>query len=333
MKIALITGINGQDGAYLAHYLTKKGYKVYGICRRGRDLWRLHKLFKPYDDPFPDIIYGDVTEYGRVLSILAMTAPDEIYNLAAQSHVGYSFENPHLTMEVNYGGLVNIIEAVKKLGLNTKIYQASTSELFGYNTGEPLNERSPLAPRSPYAVAKLSAHWAGINARKEGVWVSNGILFNHESPLRGEDFVTRKISVGIGKILKGEDHIIELGNIYAQRDWGFAGDYVRAMHAVLQHNKPDDFVIGTGSAYSVADFLMYGFEAAGLDIEITGSGKDEVWYWNERPVMQINSRYYRPNEVDCLIADSSKAKDVLGWCPEMSFKQLVEEMIESDRQT
>lgn len=331
MKTALITGINGQDGAYLAHYLTQLGYKVYGLCRRNRSLWRLKKLFDPHKDTFPDIIYGDVTEAQRMHSIIAYCKPDEIYNLAAQSHVGYSFDNPQLTMEVNYGGLVNIIEAVKKSGAAVKIYQASTSELYGYNAGEPLNERSPFAPRSPYAVAKLAAHWAGINARAENVWVSNGILFNHESPLRGEDFVTRKITVGIGKILRGEDHIIELGNMDAQRDWGYAGDYVRAMHSVLQHKEPDDFVIGTGTAHSVGDFLVHSLKSADMDIEIERNGEGEVWYWNGRPVVKTNPDLYRPNDVNCLIANAAKARDVLGWQPEVSFSGLVRRMVESDR--
>lgn len=324
---ALITGINGQDGAYLTQYLHGLGYEVVGIARRGRDLWRLRKL-----DECPNIIWGDVTEGSNMLSIINSVRPDEIYNLAAQSHVGYSFENPKISMDVNYAGLVNIIEAVRKLGMPCKIYQASTSELFGYNAGGPLNERSAFAPRSPYAVAKLAAHWAGINAREEGIFVSNGILFNHESPLRGEDFVTRKITLGIGRILRGEDHVIELGNIYAQRDWGFAGDYVRGMHAMLQHEKPDDFVLGTGSSYSVADFLMHGFEAAGMDIQVEGEGRSEIWKANGKVVMRINAEFYRPNEVECLIADASRAWDILGWKPEVSFKQLVEEMIESDRQ-
>lgn len=326
MSKALITGINGQDGAYLTEYLHSKGYEVTGIARRGRDLWRLKKL-----GVTPKIIWGDITESANIYEIIKAERPDEIYNLAAQSHVGYSFENAHVTTEVNYLGLLNIIEAVKKLGSAAKIYQASTSELYGYNSGGALNERSPFAPRSPYAVAKLAAHWAGINARKEGVWVSNGILFNHESPLRGADFVTRKITIGIGKILRGEDHIIELGNIDAQRDWGFAGDYVRAMHLLLQHDEPDDFVIGTGTAYSVADFLVYALRAADMDIEIKGEGEQEVWYWNEKPIVKINPDLFRPNDVNVLIADAGKAKEKLGWQPEVSFKQLVERMVESDR--
>lgn len=325
MSKALITGINGQDGAYLASHLISKGYEVTGIARRGRDLWRLKKL-----DVNPKIIWGDVTEPQNIFEIIKSERPDHIYNLAAQSHVGYSFENPHLTMEVNYGGLVNIIEAVKKAGLNTRIYQASTSELYG-GSQTPLNEESPFIPKSPYAVAKLAAHWTGINARKEGIWVSNGILFNHESPLRGEDFVTRKITLGISRILRGEKHTIELGNINAIRDWGFAGDYVRAMVKMLEHEKPDDFVIGTGEAYSVTDFLMHSFTKAGIDISISGKNGDETWYANGREVMRINPKYYRPNEVNCLIADPSKAKEVLNWRPEVSFENLVERMISSDR--
>lgn len=324
-KKALITGINGQDGAHLTEHLSSLGYEVVGIARRGRDLSRLRKLGQK-----PRIIWGDVTEAGNVLNIIRSETPDEVYNLAAQSHVGYSFQNPSLTMDVNYMGLVNLIEAVKKLNLRTRIYQASTSELFGYNEGKPLDENSPFAPRSPYAIAKLAAHWAGVNARKEGVWVSNGILFNHEGPLRGEDFVTRKISIGIGRILRGEDHVIELGNINAKRDWGYAGDYVKAMHKMLQHSEPDDFVIGTGMSHSVADFLVQGFECAGIDIRVSGMGENEIWHWQGRPIMKISREFYRPNDVECLIANPSKSADILGWEPEVSFKQLVGKMVEAD---
>lgn len=325
MSKALITGINGQDGAYLAKHLTDLGYQVTGIARRGRDLWRLKKL-----DVNPKIIWGDVTEPQNMQEIIESERPDEIYNLAAQSHVGYSFENPHLTMQVNYAGLVNIIEAVKKTHKKAKIYQASTSELYG-GSAVPLNEFSPFTPKSPYAVAKLAAHWAGINAREDGIWVSNGILFNHESPLRGEDFVTRKITLGISRILRGENHTIELGNINAIRDWGFAGDYVRAMHLMLQHDKPDDFVIGTGEAWLVTDFLFHAFTVAKMDIEIQGKGEDEKWYSNGKKVMEINPKFYRPNEVNCLIADPEKARTVLGWKPEVSFEQLVERMVKGDQ--
>lgn len=321
---ALITGINGQDGAYLSQYLHSLGYEVTGICRRGRDLDRLKKL-----GVSPKIIWGDVTEPQNVFEIIKSERPDEIYNLAAQSHVGYSFENPHLTMEVNYGGLVNIIEAVKKASLKSRIYQASTSELFG-GSAAPLSEFSPFIPKSPYAVAKLAAHWSGINARKEGIWVSNGILFNHESPLRGEDFVTRKITLGVSRVLNGEDHVIELGNIHAQRDWGFAGDYVKAMHKMLQHEEPDDFVIGTGEAHSVTDFLYTAMAKSGMEIEIRGIGKDEAWYADNRLVMRVNPKFYRPNEVDCLISDPSKAKELLGWRPETGFENLVEMMLLED---
>jgi GDPmannose 4,6-dehydratase len=330
-KKALITGIAGQDGAYLAYYLTKLGYSVYGVCRRNSDLWRLKTLFDPMRDKFPDIIFTDISESQRIDSLIAFLRPDEIYNLAAQSHVGFSFDNPKVTMDVNYGGLVNIIEAVKKIGLKTKIYQAGTSELFGYNNGKSLNEESPLMPKSPYAVAKLAAHWAGINARKEGVWVSNGILFNHESPLRGEDFVTRKITIGVGKIKRGEDHVIELGNLEAQRDWGFAGDYVEAMHKMLQHDEPDDFVIGTGQAYSVADFLYMALAVSGLDVEIKGKGIDEVWYSNDKPIVKINKQFYRPNEVHCLVADPEKSKVKLAWQAKTSFENLVKMMVEADQ--
>ena len=332
MKTALITGIAGQDGAYLAHYLTRKGYKVYGVARRNKSLANLKKLFVPIEDKFPDIIYADITEAQRVISILSYTKPDEIYNLAAQSHVGYSFDNPHLTMDVNYGGLINFIDGVKKLGLKTRIYQASTSELFGYNDGLSLNEETPFTPKSPYAIAKLAAHWAGINARKEGIFVSNGILFNHESPLRGEDFVTRKITIALGKIMRGESHVLELGNIHAARDWGFAGDYVRAMHLMLDHEEPDDFVIGTGEVRSVAHFLLAACEEWGIHPTIEGTGANEKWYdQHGKLIMQISDKFYRPNEVHTLLADASKANAVLGWRPEVSFEKLVKMMVENDR--
>lgn len=328
---ALITGIEGQDGAYLSHYLTCMGHKVIGICRRNKELKNLNYMFGKESDIFPSIIYADITETKRMYEIINEVRPDEIYNLAAQSHVGYSFENPSLTMDVNYKGLVNIIDAVKKIDQNIKIYQASTSELYGYNRGEKLNEESAFAPRSPYAIAKLAAHWACINAREEGVWASNGILFNHESPLRGEDFVTRKITIGIGKILKGENHVIELGNIYAKRDWGFAGDYVKAMHAILQYDKPDDFVIGTGIAHSVKDFLSYCCEFCNFDLRIEGHGEQERWYDGKRLIMRINPQFYRPNDVKCLIADPLKAYARLGWKPETGLKNLIGRMIEHDR--
>lgn len=328
MENALITGIYGQDGAYLARHLILHGYEVYGIGRRTSDDWRLKEMI--IDPGEINIIHGDITEPQFMTDVIAKIRPDEIYNLAAQSHVGYSFKNPHLTMAVNYGGLVNIIEAVKQTGIKAKIYQASTSELYGYNCGGSLNEETPFQPRSPYACAKLAAHWAGVNARAEGVFVSNGILFNHESPLRGIDFVTRKITDGIARIKAGHDFVLELGNIDAMRDWGFAGDYVKAMHKILQHKVPDDFVIGSGKAHSVADFMRYALEEADIDVRMEGSGKDEIWYWNDRPIVRINPEFYRPNDVNCLIANPNKAKTVLEWRPETTFKGLVSMMVHSD---
>lgn len=323
---ALITGIGGQDGAYLTELLHSKGYEVYGIARRGKDLSNLKKLGQS-----PNIIWGDITETDAVYDVIREIRPNEIYNLAAQSHVGYSFENPLLTTEINYIGLLNIINAVKRVSRQIKIYQASTSELYGYNTGQELDEESPFAPKSPYAVAKLAAHWAGVNARREGIWVSNGILFNHESPLRGEDFVTRKITLGIGSILRGEDFVLELGNLEAKRDWGHAKDYVRAMHLMLQHEKPDDFVIGTGSSYSVSEFLSTALSSAGISYEVEGEREKQVWTSNGKEIVRINSKYYRPNDVKCLIANPLKARCELGWRPMISFDQLVEEMIENDK--
>lgn len=321
-KTALITGINGQDGAYLAKHLINKGYEVHGLARRNSDNWRLHELAVN-----PNIVYGDVTE--NVGDIIRDIRPDEVYNLAAQSHVGFSFDHPKLTTEVDYYGALNVIEAVK--GTKTRVYQASTSELFGYNNGGALSEKTPFAPRSPYAIAKLAAHWAGVNARQEDVFVSNGILFNHESPLRGIDFVTRKITNGVARIAAGHDHIIELGNLDAMRDWGHAADYVEAMHLVLQHNKPDDFVIGTGKAHSVCEFLELAFKYAGIDYLMEGKGKDEVWYDRKGKVlMRINPEFYRPNDVNCLIANPRKAREVLDWKRNVGFRQLVHDMVNAD---
>lgn len=296
---ALITGINGQDGAYLAKLLKEKGYEVIGIARKLVP----HKNLE-YLKVKPDhIYYGDIADAAFVNTVLADVRPDEIYNLAAQSHVGLSFSSPLTTMDVNYGGLVNIINGVKTYCSRAKIYQAGTSEMYGYSShGQRLNEETPFKPMSPYAIAKLAAHWAGVNARAEGIWVSNGILFNHESPLRGENFVTRKITLA-----KARGETVQLGNIHSKRDWGFAGDYAEGMYRILQHEKPDDFVLSTGEAHSVLDFLT----------------EADCPY-------ECHETEMRPNDLNYLCGDYSKAKEVLGWGPKVGFKELVNMMVQAD---
>lgn len=294
---ALITGINGQDGAYLAKLLQDKGYDVIGIMRKKEETYNLS-----YTGAKPRFYYGDISESEFINYVVWAEKPDEIYNLAAQSHVGYSFNSPITTMNVNYGGLVNIINAVKRFHPKAKIYQAGTSEMFGYAAKNKQDEDTPFNPMSPYAISKVAAHWAGVNARKEGIWVSNGILFNHESPIRGEDFVTRKITLA-----KAKGEKLELGDVSARRDWGFAGDFVEGMWLMLQHDKPDDFVLATGETHSVKEFI----EAVGA--EYTAS-----------------PNFLRPNDLKYLCGDASKARDLLGWEPKVRFKQLVQLMLSED---
>jgi GDPmannose 4,6-dehydratase len=296
MSRALITGCNGQDGAYLTKFLYERGYDVIGIARKRNDENFKYLGIKP-----PSVYFGDVSEPEFIKKAISETKPDEIYNLAAQSHVGLSFTNPITTMNVNYNGLVNIINVVK--GTKTKIYQAGTSEMYGYTkTHNAYTENDPFRPKSPYAISKVAAHYAGINARKEGVWVSNGILFNHESPIRGSEFVTRKITLA-----KARGEKVKLGNVLSQRDWGFAGDYVEGMWKMLQHEKPDDFVLATGKTHSVLDFL----KEAGCEYE-------------------TSEENLRPNDVEWLRGDYRKAKERLGWEPKTGFKGLVSMMVEAD---
>lgn len=306
MRKALITGVSGQDGAYLCKFLKDKGYLVIGISRK-----------KDSEDNFaylgskPHIMYyGDVSETDFINHVIGKERPDEIYNLAAQSHVGVSFKSPLTTMQVNYGGLVNIINAVKLFATNSKIYQAGTSEMFGYASveGEKQNEETPFKPMSPYAISKVAAHMAGINARREGVWVSNGILFNHESPIRGEDFVTRKITLSVAK-----GKTPTLGDLTSKRDWGFAGDYVEGMWLMLQHDKPDDFVLATGEMNSVSDFLSLACNYADVKYSV-----------------DVSIDNYRPNDLRTLCGDASKAKQVLGWKPKTGFRDLVKLMVTED---
>lgn len=317
---ALITGVNGQDGAYLAKLLQDKGYDVIGIQRRKDTTENLE-----YTGAKPRFYYGDISESDFVNYVVARERPTEVYNLAAQSHVGVSFRNPLTTMAVNYGGLVNIINAVKTYNVNTRIYQAGTSEMFGGQIQETFTEGSKFKPKSPYAIAKLAAHYAGLNARAEGIWVSNGILFNHESPIRGHDFVTRKITMAIAR---GEK--LRLGNIRAARDWGFAGDYVKAMHAMLQYSKPDDFVIATNETHTVKEFIARAYRTLGQHIIFEGTGENEKGLIDGKVVMEVDQKYYRPTDVNYLQGDFNYAKACLNWTPTIAFSGLVELMMRED---
>lgn len=317
---ALITGVNGQDGAYLAKLLQDKGYEVIGISRKKEETPNLE-----YTGANPRFRYGDISEPDFMDAVIKSEVPDEIYNLAAQSHVGQSFQTPLTTMAVNYGGLVNIINAVKKYRPSTRIYQAGTSEMFGGDNKQVFDESSKFLPKSPYAIAKLAAHYAGLNARKEGIWVSNGMLFNHESPIRGHDFVTRKITLAIAR---GEK--LRLGNIHAARDWGYAGDYVKAMWSMLQFERPDDFVIATNETHTVKEFVTRAFAAVGQQITYEGHAEHELGIVDGKVVMQVDPKYYRPNDVNYLQGDFSYAKACLQWRPTTTFAGLVEMMMRED---
>jgi GDPmannose 4,6-dehydratase len=322
-KKALIVGITGQDGSYLADFLLSKGYNVHGIIRRA-STFNTSRIDHLYQDPHINeknlfLHYGDVTDSTSIISLIQRIQPDEIYNLAAQSHVMVSFETPEYTANADALGALRILEAIRLLDLakKTKYYQASTSELFGKVQETPQSEKTPFYPRSPYAAAKLYAHWITINYREAyGIFACNGILFNHESPRRGETFVTRKITRGIARIKAGLDKKIYLGNIDAKRDWGYAPEYVEAMWMMLQQEKPDDFVIATGKTHSVKEFLEEAFEYSGLGD------------WRE--YVEIDNRYIRPSEVDVLVGDPSKAKEKLGWQAKVGFSELVKIMVDAD---
>ncbi len=353
-KVALITGITGQDGAYLAELLIKKGYIVHGIKRRASlfNTDRIDHLYKDPHDPDQNFIlhYGDMTDSTNLIRIIQDIQPDEIYNLAAQSHVKVSFETPEYTANADALGTLRLLEAVRLLGLKdkTRFYQASTSELYGKVQEVPQTEKTPFYPRSPYAAAKLYAYWITVNYREAyGIFAGNGILFNHESPIRGETFVTRKITRAVARIVLGMQETLYLGNLSAKRDWGHAKDYVRAMYMILQHDKPDDFVIATGRTTSVREFVRMAFAQVGVAIEFKGKGVDEVGIAAEvsgeeryrdlrqhvKPgdvLVRVDPRYFRPTEVDLLVGDASKARQELGWEPEYTLEQLVEEMVNSD---
>ena len=347
-KTALITGITGQDGAYLAEFLLKKGYEVHGIKRRASliNTARIDHLYADPHDENAELIlhYGDMTDSSSLQRTIQRTQPDEIYNLAAQSHVAVSFEEPEYTAESDAVGTLRILEAMRNLGLEEKcrFYQASTSELFGKVQETPQTEQTPFYPRSPYGVAKLYAYWITVNYRESyGMFACNGILFNHESPLRGETFVTRKITRGLARIAWGLDKCIYLGNLDARRDWGHARDYVEAQWLMLQHDEPVDFVIASGKQYSVRDFVNKAADSMGLQLEWTGSGPAEravvagsenrnLAFQAGDVVVQIDPRYYRPAEVETLLGDASLAREKLGWVPKTTFDELVNEMVQTD---
>lgn len=356
----MITGVTGQDGAYLSEYLLKLGYVVHGVKRRS-SLFNTERIDHLYEDPHVEnrnfiLHYGDMTDSLNLTRIIQEVQPDEIYNLAAMSHVKVSFDTPEYAANADGLGTLRILEAVRLLGLTgkTRIYQASTSELYGWVREVPQTERTPFYPRSPYAVAKLYGYWIVVNYREAyGMHASNGILFNHESPLRGETFVTRKITRSVSKIVLGQEECLYLGNLSAQRDWGHAKDYVRAMHAMLQQERPDDYVIATGVSASVRDFVRMAFSEVGITLRFEGNGIDEKVLlqavdeslFAERVgaeylsvvrnrvgdvVVAVDPRYFRPTEVDALVGDVRKAREVLGWKPEYDLSALVQEMVASD---
>jgi GDPmannose 4,6-dehydratase len=339
MKKALITGITGQDGAYLAEFLLEKNYEVHGIKRRS-SLFNTNRIDHLYQDPHdknPRFIlhHGDLTDSSSLIRIVQEVQPDEIYNLAAQSHVAVSFEEPEYTANSDALGALRILEAIRILGLEkkTKYYQASTSELFGEVQETPQNEKTPFHPRSPYAVAKLYAYWITINYREAyGIYACNGILFNHESPIRGETFVTRKITRALARIKLGLQDNLFLGNMDAKRDWGHAKDYVEMQWLMLQQDKPEDFTISTGVQYSVRDFVNIAAKELDIELNWDGCGVDETGtdVATGKIIIRVDPRYFRPTEVETLLGDSTKAREKLGWTPKISFKELVKEMVICD---
>ena len=348
-KVALITGITGQDGSYLAELLLEKGYIVHGIKRRASS-FNTQRVDHIYQDPHVNnahfkLHYGDLSDTSNLVRIIQETQPDEIYNLGAQSHVAVSFESPEYTADVVAIGTLRILEAIRILGLEkkTRFYQASTSELFGLVQEIPQKETTPFYPRSPYAVAKMYAYWIVVNYREAyGMYACNGILFNHESPRRGETFVTRKITRGLANISQGLEACLYMGNLDALRDWGHAKDYVRMQWMMLQQEQPEDFVIATGVQYSVRQFINWTAEALGMQLRWEGEGINEKAYWlnppstshitPNTPIVVIDERYFRPTEVETLLGDPSKAKQKLGWVPEITVQQMCHEMVAHDLQ-
>lgn len=351
MKKALITGVTGQDGSYLAEFLLEKGYEVHGIKRRA-SLFNTERVDHIYEDPHNDnprffLHYGDLTDTSNLTRILQEVQPDEVYNLGAQSHVAVSFESPEYTADVDAIGTLRLLEAIRFLGLEkkTKFYQASTSELYGLVQEIPQKETTPFYPRSPYAVAKMYAYWITVNYRESyGMYACNGILFNHESPRRGETFVTRKITRGIANIAQGLESCLYLGNMDALRDWGHAKDYVRMQWMMLQQGQAEDFVIATGKQISVREFVRMSCKEAGITVEFSGEGVDEIATvsaldGDDAPgvkvgdvIVKVDPRYFRPAEVETLLGDPAKAKEKLGWVPEITVEEMCSEMVASDLQ-
>lgn len=349
MKKALITGITGQDGSYLAEFLLEKGYEVHGIKRRS-SLFNTQRIDHIYQDPHIEharlkLHYGDLTDTSNLTRILAEVQPDEVYNLGAQSHVAVSFESPEYTADVDAMGTLRLLEAIRFLGLEkkTKFYQASTSELYGLVQETPQKETTPFYPRSPYAVAKMYAYWITVNYREAyGIYACNGILFNHESPRRGETFVTRKITRGLANIAQGLDQCLYMGNLDSLRDWGHAKDYVRMQWMMLQQDQPEDFVIATGVQYSVRQFIMWSAAELGITLKFTGQGVDEKAVvvkveGDKAPavkvgdiIVAVDPRYFRPAEVETLLGDPTKAKERLGWTPEITVQEMCAEMVAED---
>ena len=348
MKIALITGVTGQDGAYLSEFLLKKDYTVHGLKRR-TSLFNTDRIDHLYEDPHIEnqkfiLHYGDMTDSTNLIRLIKEIQPDEIYNLAAMSHVRVSFEMPEYVADTDGIGTLRLLEAIRILGLEkkTKIYQASTSELYGKVQEVPQSETTPFYPRSPYAVAKIYAYWITVNYREAyGMFASNGILFNHESPIRGETFVTRKITRAVSRIALGIQDKLYLGNLDSKRDWGHAKDYVRMMWMILQAEEPEDWVIATGRTTTIRDFVRMAFNHIGVELEFLGEGIDEVakiascsnpdyQFEIDKEVLSIDEKYFRPTEVDLLIGDPTKAKQKLGWEPEITLEELVEDMMSSD---
>lgn len=338
-KKALITGVTGQDGAYLAEFLLQKGYEVHGIKRR-TSLFNTKRIDHLFQDPHVAnrnfiLHHGDMTDSSSLMHIMQKVQPDEVYNLAAQSHVAVSFEEPEYTANADAMGTLRLLEAIRILGLTnkTKFYQASTSELFGKVQEIPQKETTPFYPRSPYGVAKLYAYWITVNYRESyGIYACNGILFNHESPLRGETFVTRKITRGLARIKFGLQDCLYLGNLNAMRDWGHARDYIEMQWLMLQQVEPEDYVIGTGKQYSVRDFVDCAAKHMGIDIYWEGNGKDEkgIDRKSNKVIVSVDPNYFRPAEVETLLCDPTKAKEKLGWSPKISFEELVIEMVQND---
>ncbi|OHD05389.1 MAG: GDP-mannose 4,6-dehydratase [Spirochaetes bacterium GWD1_27_9] len=339
MKKALITGITGQDGSYLAEILLNKGYEVHGMIRRS-SLINTHRIDHLYKDPHTKNVnfllhYGDLTDSTNIIRLIQQIQPDEIYNLAAMSHVKVSFDTPEYTGNADGLGTLRFLEAIRLLGMETKtkFYQASTSELYGKVVETPQKETTPFYPRSPYGVAKIYGYWITVNYREAyNIFASNGILFNHESPRRGETFVTRKITMAVASIKAGIQDKLYLGNIDSKRDWGYAKDYVEGMWMILQHDKADDFVLSTGETHSVREFIELSFSELGIGIEWRGTGIDEKGYCKKtgKCLVEIDPKYFRPTEVDLLLGDSTKARTTLGWKPKTSFRELVSMMVKED---